>query len=371
MRSLLLLIIFTVAGLQLYSQTAAKLEGEYSGAKEGDKVYLCKLTDKKTGSFILLDSALLDNNCKFTFRLDGIEPDRYQIRVKPYKLDLFIDGSSDIYIKAEKEFSKSRIISNSSDSLVRKFENTNMNLAFSQVLLALTNKQYKDKGLELPDSVLQSSIKRITELNTLKSDICKEALAKSGYPLAYIALNGGLDEFSGKELSSAYERMDGKIKNSSIVTEFKKLVDKTVNLSEGGRVPDFKSKTPEGKEVCLYDFIKGKKVVLIDFWASWCSPCRRENKNVVAVYNEYKDKGFDIISISLDSKLENWKEAIINDNLEWTHVSDLGGWADKTAKLYNVSAVPSSFLVDEKGVVIAKNLRGEELGRMVMTICNK
>ena len=104
------------------------------------------------------------------------------------------------------------------------------------------------------------------------------------------------------------------------------------------------------------------KVVLLDFWASWCGPCRRENPNVVRTYEEYKDKGFTVFSVSLDKQADKWKAAIEKDNLVWnTHVSDLKGWSSKAGKAYGVSGIPATFLIDENGKIIAKNLRGSQL----------
>lgn len=128
----------------------------------------------------------------------------------------------------------------------------------------------------------------------------------------------------------------------------------------GDMAPDIVMNNLDGEEMKL-SALKGK-VVLIDFWASWCGPCRRENPNVVRTYNEYKDKGFTVFSVSLDQQLGKWKGAIEKDQLVWeNHVSDLKGWGSAGAKLYGVGSIPSTFLVDENGIIIAKNLRGSQL----------
>lgn len=127
----------------------------------------------------------------------------------------------------------------------------------------------------------------------------------------------------------------------------------------GELAPDFTAQTPEGKDMSLKD-LRGK-VVLVDFWASWCGPCRRENPNVVRVYNQYKDKGFDILGVSLDTKKDRWLGAIAKDGLTWNHVSDLKGWSSAPAKMYGVRGIPFTILLDKDGKVIAKNLRGPAL----------
>jgi thiol-disulfide isomerase/thioredoxin len=128
----------------------------------------------------------------------------------------------------------------------------------------------------------------------------------------------------------------------------------------GFEAPDLVGMTPDSQSYALSK-LRGK-VVLIDFWASWCGPCRRENPNVVKNYNKYKDKGFDILGVSLDREPGAWKKAISDDGLPWHHISDLKGWQSSHAALYSVTSIPQTVLVDKEGKIIARNIRGEQLG---------
>jgi thiol-disulfide isomerase/thioredoxin len=135
--------------------------------------------------------------------------------------------------------------------------------------------------------------------------------------------------------------------------------------------PDFTQADVNGVPVKLSSF-RGK-YVLIDFWASWCGPCRQENPNVVRVYNKYKEKNFTIIGVSLDkqSGRADWLAAIKNDGLNWTQVSDLKFWSNQAAALYYVSSIPANFLVDPNGKIVAKNLRGDDLESKLKEVLGK
>lgn len=129
----------------------------------------------------------------------------------------------------------------------------------------------------------------------------------------------------------------------------------------GAKFIDINQETPDGDKVSLFEVLKGKKYVLVDYWASWCGPCRAENPKILEVYNEYKDQGFDVYAVSLDDKKERWIQAIEADNLPWHQVSDLKGWKNEASQYYNITAIPSNFLLDEEGKIVAKNLRGDSL----------
>ncbi|OFX27685.1 MAG: hypothetical protein A2033_04865 [Bacteroidetes bacterium GWA2_31_9] len=138
------------------------------------------------------------------------------------------------------------------------------------------------------------------------------------------------------------------------------------NINSGSEAPEISLPNPDGKTINLSDF-RGK-IVLLDFWASWCKPCRAENPNLVANYKKYSKKGFEIFQVSLDKTKQEWVNAISKDNLIWIHVSDLQYWNSPAAKLYNVSSIPANFLIDKDGKIIASNLRGEELGNKLKEI---
>lgn len=148
--------------------------------------------------------------------------------------------------------------------------------------------------------------------------------------------------------------------NPEDVRNLKPRLDGIRSLMIGLPAPDFTVQTPDGKDISLSSY-RGK-YVLVDFWASWCMPCRRENPNVVAMYNRYKDKGFDVFGVSLDQNKELWMKAIEADKLTWKHGSDLKGWQSAPAALYGITGIPHSILIDKTGKIIARQLRGELLG---------
>ncbi len=183
------------------------------------------------------------------------------------------------------------------------------------------------------------------------------------HPDSWFALYGLYnDAVGGQDPDKAQAVLDlfsERLRNSRLGIERRATIDAWRVVAVGAVAPEFSQADTEDRQVKLKDF-RGKWV-LIDFWASWCGPCRQENPNVVAAFNAYKDKGFTILGVSLDSNKDAWLAAIAADGLDWTHVSDLQGWGNEAAKLYSVHTIPANFLINPEGIIVARNLRGEAL----------
>jgi len=164
-------------------------------------------------------------------------------------------------------------------------------------------------------------------------------------------------------LASFYDKLSGDAKKGA----FASVIEKTLQSSSIGKIgtvlPEFKQNDVNGKSVSLSSF-RGK-YVLVDFWASWCGPCRAENPNVVKAFNAYKSKNFTVLGVSLDQDKSRWLEAIKKDGLTWTHVSDLKYWNNEVAVQFGIQSIPANFLLDPNGVIIAKDVRGEDLNKIL------
>ncbi|TJZ61084.1 AhpC/TSA family protein [Sphingobacterium olei] len=167
---------------------------------------------------------------------------------------------------------------------------------------------------------------------------------------------------SPEEIKSNIQLLNPSLRETPYVRVLTELTETLETVAVGKSAPDFTANDTEGKPRAFSAHL-GKGYVLLDFWAAWCGPCRRENPNIVKAYNKYKEKGFDIVAVSLDKNKNSWLDAIAKDNLTWAHVSDLLFWDSEPAKLYGVRAIPANFLIDKNGVIVAKNLRGEDLDK--------
>jgi len=207
-------------------------------------------------------------------------------------------------------------------------------------------------SVNLPEAALKNFIDQL--LGQVPADARTHMLALGG-------VIAGLESKKSPLIGNYAQRFVEKYKviEPEAAAQVGQLLKSSSSFVSGGAAPDFTMNNLEGKPVKLSSF-KGK-VLLIDFWASWCGPCRRENPHVVGLYNKYNKKGFDILGVSLDKTREPWVAAIEKDGLVWHHVSDLQGWSNSAARLYGVTSIPHTVLLDREGNIIARNLRGAAL----------
>jgi peroxiredoxin len=177
-------------------------------------------------------------------------------------------------------------------------------------------------------------------------------------------------EYSMEEVKKRYDALDSSLKKLKPALKIQETFDNLAATEVGKKAPAFSAKDPAGKEISLAD-VMGKKVTIVDFWAGWCVPCRQENPNMVQLYKDFHAKGLNMVGVSLDSDSKEWITAIAVDQLTWPQISNLKQWEDPIAKKYNVTSIPATFVLDADGKIVAKNIKGDELRKLVAQLINK
>lgn len=266
-------------------------------------------------------------------------------------------------------------------------ENANITVNAGQAGLTVTGSEGQkiyDQFMAINTTTQQEAMKLQQEYQAANGDQAKMQAVQEAYaklmtdaqaketelikanPDSYVStfvIVSSMGQMEYEQLKERYNLLGEKAKASAQGKAIAAQIAKLESTAIGQIAPNFTITTPEGESISLYD-IKGK-VKLIDFWASWCGPCRGENPHVVEIYKEYHPKGLEIFGVSLDNNKEAWVKAIADDGLVWKHGSDLKGWQSAPAKLYSVTGIPHTILLDENNKIIAKNLRGDELKQKI------
>ncbi len=342
------------------SSSSDLFSGQVKGGS-GKTIYLEQLTSQ---SAVAVDSAVIDKDDKFSFTHFKPTLNFYRIRIEPQNFAILvldtmdkvavtgdakdiagvkITGSKEtdiflVYNEISKKY-RARI-----DSLQQKFQAELVNKPDSAKMTVM--KQEVDK-------VYQEILSKWTEELSHKVMENKDKFA------SIIALQMLDPEKYATIYSELDNQLNAKFPNHPMVQMLHKIVKQQSALAPGTPAPEIALPSPEGKEITLSS-LKGK-TVLIDFWASWCGPCRAEMPHIVELYKKCKGKNFEILGVSLDQTKDKWIEAIKKDNITWPQVSDLKFWNSVVVSAYNIQSIPYTILVDKNGIIVAKGLKGEEL----------
>lgn len=361
MRILYLLIpVLFLVSCQQKNHSDLYLEAQLTDIKDGTPVYVGALSE---GNKIVKPDTVLVEKGKIILDLPKLEsPEIYVLDLEkpnspkrlffiheniPVKYQIYVDSLSSSVVKG--------------GDLNQRLQEYQSEINIGDRELRKMEKSYPEKERQTPRVKKQLSIKQ-KELNNRNTAFRRDFLKNNHESLISLIAFSDLIQtqtMTVGEMRRIYNTFPAALKNTDFGKHLGKTFTNTDPLAIGNIAPSFSAPTPEGKELALEDALG--KYTLVDFWAAWCLPCRRENPNLVRVHNLYKDQGFTILGVSLDREREKWLKAIEDDGLEWNQISNLSFWNDPIARQYRIRSIPASLLLDEDGRIIAKNLRGKAL----------
>jgi peroxiredoxin len=326
------LSLISVASTVIASPVKARvtIKGESVGLEDSKKVYLQRYYNKM---FFVIDSATVKNG-KFLFTKELEIPELYGVTTDTTLISplyVFVDSRNEltVHLDTARGGRNSAVKGSAANDLYKQYQQNSRNFNIEEFI----KKQ--------PSSIVS----------------------------AFVLYRYFSPNLSAEEVVKYTDLLDKSLAKTQYVKLLRDLPAALRTTEIGQQAPDFTLPDPSGKPVKLSDNFG--KYLLVDFWAAWCGPCRRENPNVVRLHNKYKEKGFGVFGVSLDSKKEAWVKAIAKDELNWPQVSDLAFWDSAPAKLYGIRGIPGNVLLDPSGKIIARNLRGEELEKKLAELFDK
>lgn len=322
------------------------------------------LSQRIKGDWIKLDSSVIENgSCQFKGVVKN--PEIYYLSVSntKEKLPFFLENSVISISGKVDSLTIAKVIGSVVQDEYQKLQDKLDELDNQGMEIFNQSKEAEKAGVKMKaDSLMTLAENIFDSIDNLQKEYIKTNPASWISPYLLSRVYYGME---AGELDGYLSGFDPALDSVATIVSMKERVAKLKIVAIGQMAPDFTMNDAIGNPVKLSDIYSKNEYTLIDFWASWCGPCRRENPNVVATFNNFKSKGFGVFGVSLDADKEKWLKAVADDQLAWAQVSDLKGWKNEAAALYSVSSIPANLLVDKTGKIVGRNLREEKLGETI------
>ncbi|MBC7607121.1 MAG: AhpC/TSA family protein [Burkholderiales bacterium] len=355
--------------------------GTVKGIADGKSVTL-EVQDETTGQLKPIDTVKIEKG-KFTFKGSAKEPEMHLVQVEAVQGKIpFILENGDIDMVINKDsVTITKVTGTYNNDELTAYKENGMKVQKKMMKFQQANMTKMNEAQQKQDTVVMNGLRK--EYSKFQDEFAKQSddYVKS-HPKAFISaliIEGMFNQMAPDQtkITKYYNELDKSVKDTKHGKAIKTKLDlltKPVAVAAGGFevgsvAPDFSAPNPDGKSISLKESMG--KVTLIDFWASWCNPCRAANPEVVALYNELHAKGFNIIGVSLDKDAVKWKEAIAKDKLNWNQISNLKFWDEPIAVTYGVKSIPATFLLDATGKIVARDLSGAALKAKVVALLGK
>jgi thiol-disulfide isomerase/thioredoxin len=341
--------------------------GTIKGIADGKSVTL-EVQDETSGQLKPVDTVKIEKG-KFTFKGSAKEPEMYLVQVESVqgKVPIILEnGDIDMVINKD-SVNITKVTGTYNNDELTAYKENGMKIQKKMMKFQQDNMVKMNEAQQKQDTVVINGLRK--EYTKFQEEFAKQSDEYvNTHPKAFISaliIEGMFNQMAPDvdKIKKYYNALDKSVKDTkhgkTIKTKIDQLTKPVASVEVGGVAPDFSAPNPEGKIVSLKESMG--KVTIVDFWASWCKPCRASNPELVALYNEMHPKGLNIISVSLDKDAASWKGAIAKDKLVWNQISNLKWWSEPIALAYNVQSIPATFVLDNSGKIVAKDLSGAEL----------